>query len=238
MRIVPVVFVGLSVLACAGGGTPVEPEPGVVAPEPEVAPEPPAPSGAFPSSSTDARALLPADAATTPIVNEISGETVGSNVTLTARTDVAGLPCAAGEVSITDESWGCTLGAPWTFGAWSWPAGAWVGRHYGTGQPLAVVLASLATPVERLDFDGVPCAEFAHLHPDGHLSRCSLAVDHEQRGLSFLHGTQIGLDPSGAPIEAVFYETHTFGGRTYAPGTVLFDSSGAVTEHRKGGFGD
>ena len=117
-------------VACSGGASPEAPvaEPPVV---PVVAPLelPPivaeAPSTVVVTPPVDAATLLagiPADhvGKHTPIVNELSGQTEGESVDLTADTDVFGVPCRGGDgaLQLVDGHWGCVLSREATVGVW------------------------------------------------------------------------------------------------------------------------
>lgn len=157
---------------------------------PAVAPAPP----------KDAAALLagiPADRVgkRVPMKNEMSGETVGELIDLTADTEVFGVPCRGGDgaLQLGDGYWGCVLSREATVGGWKLRPDTFVGPWFGTWQLSAVVFENVVPPPVSLPVGAVTCEHYVHYRADGSLEACALAM--EAAGLPA--GMDVEIAPDG-----------------------------------------
>lgn len=172
-----------------------------------------------------------------PVMNELSGEKVGVNVTREEAGAFAGIPCGP-MISLYDDTWGCELSEAWSDGHRTTRAGTFVPFHYETGHRAGIVLSALEPAAKTLEVGGVPCTEFVHLHPDGALSGCVLAKEHTFGTTALPAKTQLEVRADGSLQTAVIFEDVEIGDKTIPAGTVQFSADGSVESVNADWFGD
>lgn len=197
-------------------------------------------SWAHPATQDELVAAVPKDAfgVTGPLINELSGVTVGIEITLTKDALVDGVPCSAQTFGVADKTWGCHLSMDHTFGKYTVKAGEYAGIHLGSGTLRSLRMPSLTPATEQVELGGVHCSDFLWLHPGGRLAGCKLVEDFAVGKRVFKANTELQLYASGAAKSAMIYESHTWDGKTYPSGEVEFGETGEITNVNPGYHGD
>ena len=172
-----------------------------------------------------------------PIINELSGETIGTSITREGPAEVAGIPCG-NTVHVYDDSWGCETTAQVQKGGYTIEP-SWIGLHYTTGTITNLNADMLVPKQEQLTLGGVPCGTWAHLTPDGSLGGCALREAHPFGSITLPAETDFTLRDDGTLDTAVIYaEDFTLAGKPMKAGTFEFNPDGTVSSHNPDWFGD
>jgi len=195
---------------------------------------------AHPTSTQELVAAVPKDvlAGTGPLINELSGMTVGIEIELSKDAVIDGIPCKAGKFGAGENTWGCDLSRDHDFGKFTVKAGQYAGIHMKTGTFRSARMVSLKPAAEAVEIGGATCREFLWLHPGGELAGCKLGKDLTVGKRVFKAETDLQLYASGAARSAMIYVPHTWGDKTVPSGEVEFSESGEITVVNEGYFGD
>lgn len=166
-----------------------------------------------------------------PQINEMSGETEGTQYLLSADRAIRGVPChsADGVLVASDGTWSCTLASPWSSGGVSVAAGSHAVFWLANNHAQYVAIAEGGPP---LVLGGVPCMTFAQLDVDGNLRSCRVgSAEHVFQGtLTLPVGTMLDLDGAGHATKAMLLDPATVNGTAYgADFELTFDADGKVT---------
>ncbi len=172
-----------------------------------------------------------------PLVNELSGETVGLVGRLTLDRVVAGIPCKAGPVTMSEDRFSCTLSLPATLGGYAMSRGSEPG-FYSDGSVANLNFGDLVPPAESRLIEGVPCLSKVLLHPNGRVKRCTLSRTQAFAGVPAPRNSDVELRDDGSLLSLVFYEALEIRGQTYEAGLLTFTGDGSVETHSADAFGD